>query len=361
MIPFLDLGAVNERYRAGLDQAWGTVLDSGQFVLGPQVSAFEEEFAAFCGVRNCVGVGSGLDALSLIIRGYGLGPGDEIIVPANTYIASVLAISANGCTPILVEPDPATCTLDPAVVERSITPATRAIMAVHLYGRLCDHDALAAIADRHGLKLIEDAAQAHGAVRAGRRAGALGDAAGFSFYPAKNLGCLGDGGAVTTDDDRLAERIRALRNYGSTQKYVHELVGTNSRLDELQAAVLRVKLPHLDADNRRRREIAAFYGERVRNPKITLPDVPDDGSHVVHLYVVRAADRDGLQRVLAEAGIGSGIHYPTPPHLQAAYRDVSFRPLVVTEELASQVLSLPAHPALTQSDLHRVVQVLNAW
>lgn len=360
MIPFFDGGAVNGRYRAELDDVWHTVVDNGQFVLGPQVTALEEEFAAFCGVRNCVGVGTGLDALSLIIRGYGFGPGDEIIVPANTYIASILAISANGSTPILVEPDPSTFNLNPKAVEQHITPATRAILAVHLYGRLCDWDALAVIADSHGLKLIEDAAQAHGAMLDGRRAGALGDAAGFSFYPTKNLGCLGDGGAVTTNDDALADRIRRLRNYGSTNKDVHELRGGNSRLDELQAAVLRVKLRHLDADNQRRRAIAEFYGGQIDNPKLILPEVPD-GSHVVHLYVVRTQGRDSLRHALAQAGVGSAIHYPIPPHRQGAYRTLASRPLPITEQLASEVLSLPAHPALSQSAIERVVEVLNAW
>ena len=360
MIPFFDVGAVNEPYRAELDVAWQTVRSSGQYILGPQVAAFEEEFAAFCGVRHCVGVGSGLDALSLIIGGYGFGPGDEIIVPANTYIASVLAISANGCTPVLVEPDPSTFNLDPKAVEAHITPATRAILAVHLYGRLCDWDALTAIADHHGLTLIEDAAQAHGAVTAGRRAGALGDAAGFSFYPTKNLGCLGDGGAVTTNDDELAQRVRMLRNHGSAHKSVHEMVGTNSRLDELQAAMLRVKLPHLEADNQLRRDVAAFYLDNVHNPKITLPNVPES-SHVVHLFVVRAGERDDLHRTLARAGVGAAIHYPTPPHRQGAYRGLAKTPLPITEQLSAQVLSLPAHPALTRSDLERVVEVLNAW
>ncbi len=360
MIEFLDVRAINQRHRPELDDALAGVFASGQYVLGEQVAAFEAEFAAYCGVRHCVGVGTGLDALSLIIGGYGFGPGDEIIVPANTYIATVLAVSANGCTPVLVEPDQATYNLDPEAVERAVTPATRAILAVHLYGRLCDSEALATIADRHRLKLIEDAAQAHGAVRDGRRAGSLGDAAGFSFYPTKNLGALGDGGAVTTGDDALAEQVRRLRNYGSTRKNVHECVGTNSRLDELQAAALRVKLRHLDADNRRRRDIAAAYAEHVHNPKIQVPDAPDAG-HVVHLYVVRAQDRDGLRRALAEAGIGSAVHYPVPPHRQPAYRELGGLCLPITERMAAEVLSLPAHPAMTDAEVARVIEVLNAW
>jgi dTDP-4-amino-4,6-dideoxygalactose transaminase len=357
MIPFLDLRAVNDRHRAAIDHAIASVLDSGQTILGPQTSAFETEFARYCGSGNAVGVGNGLDALSLIIRALGLSRGDEIIVPANTYIATVLAVSANGCVPVLVDPDPESMLLDPATIETRITPRTRAIIAVHLYGRLCDMEALTEIAGRHGLRLIEDAAQAHGAQRDGRRAGALGDAAGFSFYPTKNLGCLGDGGAVTTDDDALAERIRLLRNYGSSQKNVHEIAGVNSRLDELQAAVLRAKLPHLDRENQRRRDIAEQYREALSDTGLVLPPAGSE-DHVFHLYVVRTRERDRMCEALNAAGVGTAIHYPTPPHRQGAYRGLVRGPLPVAERLADEVLSLPLHPALSDSDVARVAEVL---
>lgn len=360
MIDFLDLRAVNRRFRAEWETAVRTVLDSGHYVLGEQVAAFEDEFAAYCGVRHCVTVGNGLDALSLIIRSYGFGPGDEIIVAANTFIATVLAITANGCTPVLVEPDPLTFNLDPALVEDHVTARTVAVLPVHLYGRLCDPAPLRDVARRHHLVVIEDAAQAHGATLGGRRAGSLGDAAGFSFYPTKNLGCLGDGGAVTTDDAVLADRVRSLRNYGSTRKHDHELRGVNSRLDELQAAFLRVRLPHLEAENRRRREIAVRYQQAVANPRLTLPEAPGP-DHVVHLLVATTDDRDALQAHLLRAGIGTAIHYPVPPHRQPAFADLAGVPLPITERLAGQVLSLPAHPALTDTDVDQVVAALNAF
>ena len=360
MIDFLDLKAVNQAFRGEWEAAAGAVLDSGHYVLGEQVAAFEAEFAAYCGVKHCVGVGNGLDALRLIIRGYGFGPGDEIIVPANTYIATVLAITANGCTPVLVEPDPVTFNLDPSLVEAHLGPRTVALLPVHLYGRLCDPAPLRELARRHHLVVIEDAAQAHGATVGGRRAGSLGDAAGFSFYPTKNLGCLGDGGAVTTADDALADRVRALRNYGSTSKHHHQLRGVNSRLDELQAAFLRVRLPHLDAENRRRREIADRYRQAVANPRLTLPEAPGP-DHVVHLLVATTDDRDALQTHLLRAGIGTAIHYPVPPHRQPAFADLAEVPLPITERLAGQVLSLPAHPPLTDSDIDQVAAALNAF
>ena len=275
MIKFLDLKKVNERFRAELDAAAKRVLDSGWYLLGRECEAFEREFAAHCGVKHAIGCANGLDALKLIVKAMGIGPGDEVIAPANTYIASLIAISANGATPVLVEPDLATYLIDPAKIEEKITSRTKAIMVVHLYGRACEMDAICAIAHKRGLKVIEDCAQAHGAFCGDRRVGSLGDAAGFSFYPGKNLGCLGDGGAVTTSDDELAEKIRALRNYGSDVKYHFPYRGTNSRLDEIQAAWLRVKLPHLDADNARRAEIAARYCREITNPAITLPSAID--------------------------------------------------------------------------------------
>jgi len=275
MIKFLDLHKVNERFRGELDAAAKRVLDSGWYLLGREVEAFEADFAAYCGVKHAIGVANGLDALNLVIRAYGFGPGDEIIVPANTYIASLLAISENGATPVPVEPKWETRLIDEDLVEAAVTPRTKAIMVVHLYGRAMDMTKVRALADKYGLKVIEDSAQAHGAAFGGRRCGNLGDASGFSFYPGKNLGCLGDGGAVTTNDDALAEKIRAIRNYGSDRKYHHIFKGTNSRLDEIQAAWLGVKLPHLDADNARRAEIAARYCAEIKNPLITLPDNPN--------------------------------------------------------------------------------------
>ena len=357
-IPFYDLRAVNARHRPAIDEAITAVLDSGLTILGPQTAAFETEFARFCGTRHAVGVGNGLDALSLILRALGLGPGDEVIVPANTFIATVLAVSANGCTPVLADPDPGTMLLDPATVESLITPRTRAIIAVHLYGRLCDMDALSAIARRHGLRLIEDAAQAHGAERHGRRAGAWGDAAGFSFYPTKNLGCLGDGGAVTTDDDALAEKIRMLRNYGSAHKNVHALAGVNSRLDELQAAVLsgEAAAPRRgeSAPTRDRRALRRASGGHRPRP---------------------ARRRSGRSRVppLRRPHAASGIACRPPSRPPGWARRSTTRrrrtarapiaswpasALPIAERLAAEVLSIPLHPALTDAQVDRVAEVL---
>lgn len=358
-IPFLDLKAVLVPHRAEIEAAISDVLDSGQTILGPQVSAFEDEFARYCGVRHAIGVASGLDALILMLRGLGLAPGDEVIVPANTYIATVLAVTAAGCTPVLADPDPHTMALDPLRVERLVTARTRAVIAVHLYGRVCDMSELRAVCARHGLRLLEDAAQAHGAVEGDRHAGALGDAAAFSFYPTKNLGALGDGGAVTTDDDAVAARIRMLRNYGSVEKNVHVVKGVNSRLDELQAAVLRVRLRHLDDENDRRRRIAARYATMLADTGLDLPDW-NGKDHVFHLYVVRSGARDALAAGLAVAGIGTAIHYPVPPHRQPAYREMQSTHLPVAELLAGEVLSLPANPSLSEDQQERVAEVLRA-
>lgn len=357
MIPFFDLRAVNAPYRAAIEAAIVGVMDAGQTILGPEVAEFEREFAGVCTTSDAIGVGNGLDALALLIRAYDFEPGSEIIVPAHTFIATFLAVSANGCVPVPAEPDPRTMLIDPSDVEALITPRTRAIIAVHLYGLLCDMTALTGIARTHGLRLIEDAAQAHGAVRDGRAAGGWADAAGFSFYPTKNLGALGDGGAVTTDDAVLAERVRMFRNYGSSAKDVHVLAGVNSRLDELQAAVLRAKLPHLEADNARRRQIAARYSRALADTPLELPP-PAGEDHVHHLYVVRTPDRTRLRDALASAGIGTAVHYPTPPHLQPAYRGLTARPLPITERLAAQVVSLPMHPALSDGDVEHIIEVL---
>jgi dTDP-4-amino-4,6-dideoxygalactose transaminase len=323
------------------------------------LAAFEQEFAAYCGARHCIGVANGLDALHLILRAYAIGPGDEVIVPSNTFIATWMAVSQTGATPVPVEPDERTHNINPEKIEAAVTPRTRAIMPVHLYGQPADMDPILAIAARHGLKVIEDAAQAHGARYKGRRTGALGDAAGFSFYPGKNLGALGDGGAITTQDDELAARLKKLRNYGSTVKYEHEVLGFNSRLDELQAAVLRVKLAGLDADNRARQVVANEYLRQLAGSGLTLPFVPDWAEPVWHLFVVRSANRDLLQRQLRESGVECLIHYPKPCHRQAAYQDQPWPPMALTERLQSEVLSLPMAPYLQMVDIHHVTQCLH--
>ncbi|HCE66824.1 MAG: erythromycin biosynthesis sensory transduction protein eryC1 [Geobacteraceae bacterium GWC2_55_20] len=351
-IPFLDLQAAYLELAPELDEAYHRVMQSGWFILGGEVDAFEREFADYCDAKQCIGVGNGLEALHLILRAMDIGPGDEVIVPSNTYIATWLAVSYAGATPVAVEPDRRTFNLDSARIEAAITPRTRAIIAVHLYGQPADMDPIIEIARRHNLRVIEDAAQAHGARYKGRRAGSLGDAAGFSFYPGKNLGALGDGGAVTTDDENLAERIRVLRNYGSSIKYHNELKGYNSRLDELQAAFLRVKLRQLDAWNARRSAIADCYCDTLRNSGLTLPFVPEWADPVWHLYVVGSRLRDLLQQQLAGQGIGTMIHYPIPPHLQPAYADLKMRPgdFPVAEKMAEQVISLPIGPQLSSAD-----------
>ena len=370
MIKFLDLHGINERFRAELDAATKRVLDSGWYLLGKENEAFEREFAAYCGVRHAIGCANGLDALKLVVKAMGIGPGDEVIAPANTYIASLIAISANGATPVLVEPDVATYLIDPAKIAEKVTPRTKAIMVVHLYGRVCEMEAIGAIAKRHGLKVIEDCAQAHGAFCGARRAGNLGDAAGFSFYPGKNLGCLGDGGAVTTNDEELAKKIRALRNYGSDVKYRFPYRGTNSRLDEIQAAWLRVKLPRLDADNARRAEIAARYCREIANPAVTLP-LPVAGGgretgdvrlpNVWHVFPVRTERRDAFQAYLTEKGIQTVIHYPIPPHRQPAYTEWHGLSFPITEKIHETIVSLPISPVMTDDEAGEVVRAVNAW
>lgn len=369
MIKFLDLHKVNERFRSEMDAAIKRVLDSGWYLLGKEVEAFEQEFAAYCGVRHCIGVANGLDALNLIIKAYGFGPGDEIIVPANTYIASILAISENGCTPVLVEPDWNTRLIDVDKIAAAITPRTKAIMVVHLYGRAVEMTKVWELAKEHHLRIIEDSAQSHGAMFDGRRCGNLGDASGFSFYPGKNLGCLADGGAVTTNDDDLGAKIRAIRNYGSDRKYHHIYRGTNSRLDEIQAALLRVKLPHLDADNRRRAEIAARYCREIINPLIELPHDPNSQlltlnfqlPHVWHVFAITSPERDRLQRYLEDNGIQTNIHYPTPPHKQGAYAELENLLLPISERMHREILSLPMSPVLTDDEVSMVIEVVNEF
>jgi len=356
-VSFLDLGAAHAEVAADLEESFRRVLRSGWYVLGPEVTAFEREFAAYCGVAHCVGVGNGLEALHLILRAYGIGPGDEVIVPSNTYIATWLAVSQTGARPVPVEPDASTYNLDPARIEAAIGPRTRALIAVHLYGQCAQMGAINEAARRHGLKVIEDAAQAHGATFEGRRAGALGDAAGFSFYPGKNLGAIGDAGAITSDDDDLAQRVRVLRNYGSRIKYHNEVQGYNSRLDELQAAFLRVKLDRLDAWNARRRAIALRYLDGLRALPLRLPAVPGWAQPVWHQFVVRSPARDELARSLAAAGVETMIHYPVPPHLQPAYAGLGILAgsLPISEAIHREVLSLPAWPQMNDGQVAHVV------
>lgn len=362
MIKFLDVQAINRRNQQDIHAAVERVLASGAFLLGEELEGFSRQYAAYCGARHCVGVGNGLDALILILKAYGFGPGDEIIVPANTFIASILAIAYAGCTPVLVEPDLESYTLDPARIEERITPRTRAIMVVHLYGRTAEMAPIQAIAQKHQLKIIEDAAQAHGARYAGVRTGSLGHAAGFSFYPGKNLGGVGDGGGITTSDDALADALLYLRNYGSKIKYRHEYKGRNSRLDEIQAAVLSVKLPLLDRDNEARRRIAEFYLAHMANENVFLPVPPEDRlAHVWHLFVVRTGDREGLQAYLRERGIETLIHYPVPPHKQGAFAEWNELSYPITEKIHREVLSLPISPVMTQDEAARVVEAVNAY
>ena len=361
---FLDLRAASEELAGELEAAVARVVRSGWYVLGPEVERFEAEFAAYVGARHCIGVGNGLDALRIALAGLGVGPGHEVIVPANTYIATWLAVTAVGARPVPVDADPYTCNLDPALVEERITDRTRAIIPVHLYGLPAPMAEINALAARHGLVVLEDAAQGHGASVHGVRAGRLGDAAAWSFFPSKNLGALGDGGAVTTDDDRLAERVRLLGNYGSRVKYVHELAGANSRLDELQAAVLAVKLRHLDDWNGRRRRVAARYLDGLAGSDVVLPDVPPGAEPVWHLFVVRCDDRDGLQRHLAARGIETLIHYPVPPYRQGAYAGTPSSggpPLPVSDRLHATVLSLPMGPHLPDADVDRVIEGVRSF
>jgi len=363
-IRFLDLQAPYKELQPQLDAAYRRVMESGYYILGEEVEAFEEEFAAYCGAKHCIGVGNGLEALHLILRGYGIGAGDEVIVPANTYIATWLAVSYTGATPVPVEPDPRTYNLDPSLTAQAITPQTKAIIPVHLYGQPADMDPILAIARRYTLKVIEDAAQAHGACYKGQRVGNLGDAAGFSFYPAKNLGALGDAGAVVTNDDALADQVRVLRNYGSRVKYYNEVQGFNSRLDPLQAAFLRVKLRHLEAWNERRRVVARHYLEGlVHIPELILPFVPEWARPVWHVLVVRHPRRDALQRYLHQVGIDTLIHYPIPPHLSEAYRHSGWKSgaFPLTEHIAATVLSLPIGPHLGLDELARVIKAIKQF
>lgn len=366
MIKFLDLYQINQAHKNDLVEAFERVLDSGWYIMGAELKAFEQDFANYCGTQHAIGVANGLDALILIIRAYKeLGvfkEGDEIIVPANTYIASILAITANNLVPVLVEPDINTYNIDPSLITEKISSRTVAILPVHLYGKLCNMDAINVIAKKHNLKVIEDCAQAHGAIgKDGKRAGNFGDAAGFSFYPGKNLGALGDAGAVTTNDDLLAETIRVLLNYGSQVKYKNKFKGINSRLDELQAALLTVKLKYLDADTELRRDIANEYIKGIKNSKIITPEVDNQDSHTWHLFVIRTDDRDALQKHLIDNGIQTVIHYPIPPHHQEAYSELNNLNLPISEKIHSQVLSLPISQVMPIIEVQEVIRVINSY
>lgn len=369
-VPFLDLKAINMQYQDELVAAATRVIDSGWYIQGTEVKAFEEEFADYCGSKHCIGVANGLDALTLTLRAWKevgkLKEGDEVIVPANTYIASILAITENRLKPVLVEPDEATFNLCPEKASAAITPNTKAIVAVHLYGQISPMPELIQLADKYGLLVLEDAAQAHGASIDGRKAGSWGHAAGFSFYPGKNFGALGDAGAVTTNDGELAETIRGLGNYGSHKKYENLYQGVNSRLDELQAALLRVKLHYLGGETQRRREIALAYAQCIENPAIRQPISPNSTmanvqNHAFHLYVVRTAMRDVLQKHLNKAGVQTMIHYPIPPHQQQAYAGYNSQKHPVTETIHEQVLSLPISPVMGDEQIRKVIDSCNKY
>lgn len=364
MIKFLDLQKVNLLYQEEIEKRLLETFSSGWYLFGEQVKEFEDSLCKYTGAKHAIGTANGLDALRLIIKAYTelgvMQHGDEIIVPANTYIASILAITDNNIVPVLTEPDADTFNINIGLIEEKITSRTKAIMIVHLYGQAVFSEKLKAIAEKHNLKIIEDNAQAIGAQWNGIKTGNLGDAAGFSFYPGKNLGAIGDAGAVTTNDDELAKTIRVLANYGSHQKYVNQYKGLNSRLDEIQAAVLNIKLPYLDNENQRRREIAKYYSENIKNPTITLPTLPaDENSHVWHLYVIRCKERDRLQQYLSDNGIQTLIHYPIPPHRQEAYREMNEFKLPITEAIHNEVLSLPISRVLTDEEVKHITAALN--
>lgn len=360
VISFLDIKSVNLAHEEELKAAFDRVLHSGFYILGREVQAFEVEFAKYCNAQHAIGVSNGLDALHLILRAYGIGEGDEVIVPSNTYIATWLAVTYAGATPVPVEPNEGTYNIDSSLIEAAITPHTRAIIAVHLYGQSADMDPILELANKYKLKVIEDAAQAHGASYKGRKVGNLGDAAGFSFYPGKNLGALGDAGAITTNDTELADKVRVLLNYGSRVKYQNEVQGFNCRLDEMQAALLRVKLKYLDMETERRRHIAAEYTKYLKG--LVIPIVPDNICPVWHLYVVRSVSRDALQQKLLISGIGTMIHYPIPPHLQLAYKTLGYKvgDFPISERIHREVISLPIGPTITDQEVAKIVDACNA-
>lgn len=365
MIPFLDLKAINAQYRDELVDACTRVIDSGWYIGGSELEQFEQQFASYCGTEFAIGVANGLDALILTLRAWKelgkLKEGDEVIVPSNTYIASILAISANNLTPVLVEPCLNSFNIDPKEIEAAITSKTKAILPVHLHGQLADMPAIMDIAKRHELLVLEDSAQAHGASLDGKRAGSWGDASGFSFYPGKNLGALGDAGAITTRDKELADTLRALRNYGSHEKYKNLFQGVNSRLDEIQAAMLNVKLSYLENEIAHRRKVANAYLEGITNKAIILPKKEDDSAHVWHVFVIRCEQRDALQKYLADNGVQTLIHYPVPPHQQPAYKEWNELSYPISEKIHAEVLSLPIGPTLLLEDVRKVIQLCNEF
>lgn len=365
MIKFLDLKKINQPYEKAFQEKLNNIMNSGWYILGEEIKAFENNFATYCGTKYCIGVGNGLDALVLIFKAYiqlgKIQKGDEVIIPANTYIASILAVLQADLVPVLVEPNLETFNLDPKEIEKAITPKTRAILPVHLYGQLSAMSEINSIAKKNNLLVIEDAAQSHGAVLASKKAGNIGDAAGFSFYPGKNLGALGDAGAITTNDEALAKMIFSLRNYGSETKYVNDYIGINSRLDELQAAFLSVKLPNLDAENKIRKEIARRYLSEIKNDKIALPFYDDSDNHVFHLFVVRTTDRKGFQEYLMENNIQTLIHYPIPPHQQKALSFMKNESFPITEKIHREVLSLPISPVMTKEEVDYVIEISNKF
>jgi len=365
MVPFLNLKQINSRHKRELMRALEDFVDSGRYILGARVGEFEQKFADYCGVKHAVGTGNGLDALTLIVRAYKeLGvfrEGDEILAPANTYIATILAITENRLKPVLVEPDIATYNIDVNLLEKSITEKTKGILTVHLYGQVAYSEKMQSIADKHGLKTIEDCAQAAGAAYKGKKAGSLGNAAGFSFYPSKNLGALGDAGAVTTNESELAEVVRALGNYGSHKKYYNDFQGVNSRLDEIQAAILLIKLKYLNEENSTRRSIAKRYLEEIKNEKLILPEANLSESNVWHLFVVRTEDRDEFGKHLIDNGVEPFIHYPLPPHKQKAYSDWNNESYPITEEIHKTVISLPLDISMTDEQVSKVIEVCNIF
>lgn len=365
MIPFLDLKETNMPYQSEIEEAVLSVVRSGWYILGDQVKSFERAYAQYCGTANCIGVGNGLDAISLILKSYKelgvLKDGDEVLVPANTYIASILAVSSSGLVPVLVEPDINTYNIDPEKIGNKVTSRTKAILAVHLYGLVSPMNELKEIARKHNLKLIDDAAQAHGAAYYEQKVGSLCDATAFSFYPTKNLGALGDAGAVTTDDSELAAIVRALANYGTTSKYLNKYKGENSRLDEIQAAVLAVKLKYLDKEVQARQNIASFYLRNIQNELIALPRVEQIEQHAFHLFVVRCHERDRLQQYLSDKGIRTEIHYPLPPHKQEAYKEWNSLSYPVSEKIADQIISLPLRISLKNEEVIRICSALNEF
>ena len=361
MIPFLNLKLINQAYREEILNSMIATLDSGWYILGDRLKEFESAFANYINTKYCIGVGNGLDALSIILKAYDFKPGSEVIVPANTYIATILAISQNNLKPVLVEPRIEDYNIDVEKIEASITENTKAIMIVHLYGRCCNMNAINALAKKYNLKVIEDCAQSHGATYNGIKSGNLGDAAGFSFYPGKNLGALGDAGGITTNDSQLAKKILALRNYGSEEKYVNIYKGFNSRLDEIQASVLSVKLKYLDADNLNRKKVASYYLDHIKNSKIILPERGNQESNVWHLFVVRTSNRNAFQNYLKENNIQTLIHYPIPAHLQEAYKELNKHSYPITEKICNEVISLPISPVMPMDEVKKVVEVVNQF